>query len=113
MAAWPGLCFLLADASWWLRRLWGEGTWMKETVAIESPRCAVELRRAEVDGGRESHVDGGGLYFKYHLPLGSSGAIGSNTCGSDHLGVAVSSTVVQVSTGAGAGAACRRLAGRG
>ena len=31
---------------------------MKETVAIESPRCAVELRRAEVDGGRESHVDG-------------------------------------------------------
>ena len=38
--------------------LWGEGTWTKETTAIESPRRAVELRRAEVDGGRESHVDG-------------------------------------------------------
>ena len=56
----------------------------------------------------------GGRYFRYRPPLGSSGTVGSNTSSSDQLGVAVSGTVVQVSTAVGASAARRRgVAGAG
>ena len=56
----------------------------------------------------------GGRHFSYRPPLGSLGTVGSNTSSSDQSGVAVSGTVVQVSTAVGASAARRRgVAGAG
>ena len=87
---------------------------MKETTAIESPRRAVELRRAELDGGGESHVDGAdGISDTVH-PWGPREPSDQTPPGSDQSGVAVSGTVVQVSTAVGASAARRRgVAGAG
>jgi hypothetical protein len=90
----PGLCFSLADASWW-RHGCGGGNLDEREGSNQLPRRAAELRRAGVDQGREGQP-GWTVFERYRPPLGSLRAVGSNTCVPDRAWAAVSDPVVQV-----------------
>lgn len=90
----PGLCFSLADASWW-RHGRGGGNLDEGEGSNQLPRRAAELRRAGVDRGREGQP-GWTVFERYRPPLGSLRAVGSNTCVPDRAWAAVTDPVVQV-----------------